>query len=304
MTRRGAVLHASLTALLLLLAPGANGGALDSIASSKTLRIGYVDGQAPFASTAGGGEPAGYAVDLCRMVADKIRPSIPDLQVRYVAETLTTAFAGLEQGRIDLLCGAITETLGRRAAADFSLPIFLTGASALVRTDAPQAVRVALLGDRKLRTPRALLLNAFADRRVGVRANSTTEAQLEEIDRRLRLRATIVRVPDHVAGLRMLENREIDAYFGDRALLVGLLGQAQAPGALEISERLYTFEHYAIGLPPGDAELRLLVDRTLSEVYRSDDIKQLFVKHFGPTLAASATFASLGDVLKALGLPE
>jgi len=83
-----------------------------------------------------------------------------------------------------------------------------------------------------------------------------------------------------------LESREIDAYFADQALLVGLLGTAHRPSKLIVASRLFTREPYGIALRRGDADFRLLVDRTLSQFYATREFKDLLVKHFGGQASA------------------
>ena len=74
---------------------------------------------------------------------------------------------------------------------------------------------------------------------------------------------------------------ELDAYFADRALLIGQLQQTDDPDRFVLADRLYTFEPYAIVLPRGDEDLRLLVDRTLSDLFRSGDYVPLYEEYFG-----------------------
>ena len=52
----------------------------------------------------------------------------------FVETTLAQAFDAVADDQIDLLCGAITVTIGRRETVDFSEPIFMTGMSGLLRT--------------------------------------------------------------------------------------------------------------------------------------------------------------------------
>jgi len=68
-----------------------------------------------------------------------------------------------------------------------------------------------------------------------------------------------------------------------------------------VSERQFTFEPYALALARGDDDFRLLVDTTLSALYRSGRIDQIFAASFGPK-------ANQSDILRALyvinGLPK
>ncbi|MDE1993142.1 MAG: transporter substrate-binding domain-containing protein, partial [Rhizobiaceae bacterium] len=82
-------------------------------------------------------------------------------------------------------------------------------------------------------------------------------------------------------GLRALEDHKIDAYFADRALLIGIAGRAHNRSGLEFGNRLFTHEPYAIALRRDDSTFRLLADRALTDFYQSDDFPKLLQTYFG-----------------------
>ena len=122
---------------------------LERISTTKTIRIGFVPDQAPFAMLGPDGKPTGYAIDLCNQVVAKIGQTVPGLSTDYTQLKLADAFASLAAGQVDLLCGALTITLRRRETVDFSEPIFVTGASALLRSDSPQDLRELFLASTR-----------------------------------------------------------------------------------------------------------------------------------------------------------
>lgn len=299
MTPRIVVTLALAGALCLCILPGAaSAQTMDRIAATQTIHIGFIPDQAPFAIPNADGPPTGYAIDLCNRVATKIRGTVPGISVSYVETSLADAFDAVAAGRIDLLCGAITATLGRRETVDFSEPIFVTGASALLRTNSPRDLRELFLGERSISPPRSLEMQPFATSHVGVRAGTTTEAVLRRAVSEGGYATTIVGYPTHEAGLSALEAREIDAYFADRALLVGLLARAQRPSRLILGTRLLTHEEYGIAMARGDADLRLLVDRVLSAFYATPEFSLLLGTYFGPQAA------ELQSQIKASSMPE
>jgi ABC-type amino acid transport substrate-binding protein len=254
---------------------------LDRIAATKTVRIGFIADQTPFASKGSDGEPIGYAIDLCGRVVEQIGRNIAGVKPAYVETTLADAFEAIAADRIDLLCGAITATLGRRETVDFSQPIFLTGMSGLLRTDSPRDLRELFLGERTISPPRSPELRPFATSRVGVRVATTTEAILRQTVAEEGYGAEIVGFDTHADGLAALEARRIDAYVGDRILLVGLLGAARNPTGLIVASRLFTREPYGIAMKRGDSDLRLLTDRALSQFYATPEFTELLVRYFG-----------------------
>jgi polar amino acid transport system substrate-binding protein len=264
---------------------------LDRIAATKTVRIGFIADQAPFASKAANGAPVGYAIEICNRVVDEIGRRVPGLKPEYVQTALPDAFEAVAGGQIDLLCGAVTTTLGRRELVDFSEPIFVTGASALLRRDAPRDLREFFLSERRISPPRSPELRPFAISGVGVRSGTTTEEALRAAVLREGYKIAVVGFPTHLDGLAALETREIDAYFADRALLIGLLEKARDPAGLLVGTRLLTREPYGIALPRGDAELRLLVDKALTNFYATSEFPVLLSEYFGE--AASAMQAQI-----------
>lgn len=253
---------------------------LDRIASTKTVRIGYIADQPPFASMGAEHQPVGYAIDLCNRVVAEIDRNFGGVKPVFVETTLAQAFDAVANDQIDLLCGAITVTLGRRETVDFSEPIFMTGMSGLLRSDAPRDLRELFLGERTISPPRSPALRPFATSRIGVRDETTTEARLRRVIAEEGYGAEVLDFATHKEGLAALESGEIDAYFGDRALLAGLLQQTPHISNLVLASRLFTREPYGIAMKRGDADLRLFVDRTLSNFYSTSEFAALLQQYF------------------------
>jgi ABC-type amino acid transport substrate-binding protein len=238
---------------------------LERIRDSGTFRIGYREDAAPFSFKNTLGEPAGFSVELCRLVAAETKAALglDAIAIEYVAVGTEDRFQAVQDGRIDLLCGATTQTLSRRALVDFSLFTFLDGAAVLLRADGPED------------------LTGLAGQKIGVRGATTTEQALRNFLAETQMTAEVVTVASHEEGLSKLEAGAIAAYFGDQAILIYLAAGSDAPEKLKLSEQQFTFEPYALALTRGDDDFRLLVDRTLAGIYRSGVIDQLFANAFG-----------------------
>ena len=185
---------------------------LDQIRSSKTLRIAYDPDAPPFSYIAPGSPataaPQGYSVDLCRAVADQFKEQlkIPDLKVAYVAVNSVNRFDTIVDNKADLLCESSTATLSRRAKVDFSIPIFIDGASFAIGPNGPRDVK------------------QLAGKKVAVLPGTTTE---QELRRALDRHADQCRArpgEDQPGGHRpSSQRRQVAAYFADRATLTFLL---------------------------------------------------------------------------------
>jgi ABC-type amino acid transport substrate-binding protein len=251
---------------LLWLAASAQAQTLERVRDTGTFKIGYREDAAPFSFRNTLGEPAGFSVELCRLIAVEVKQALglEEITLEYVPVGTEDRFQAVQQARIDILCGATTVTLSRRELVDFSLFTFLDGAAVLLRAEGPED------------------LKGLAGQKVGVRGATTTEDALRNILAELDMDAEVITVASHNEGLRQLEAGEIAAYFGDQAILIFLATGSDAPEKLKLSDRQFTFEPYALALTRGDDDFRLLVDRTLARIYRSGTIDQLFTNAFGP----------------------
>jgi ABC-type amino acid transport substrate-binding protein len=272
------------TIVMLGAAAGAKAQTLERVKSTGTFTIGYREDAVPYSYKNELGEPAGYSVELCRAIATNVKDALGLAEIKVVYKTVTTEdrFKAVQEGRIDILCGATTVTLSRRELVDFSLFTFIDGASVLLRADSPND------------------LKGLAGKKIGVRGSTTTEQALRNTLKQGNIAAEVVTVESHQDGLQRLQKGQIAAYFGDRAILLFLLQQSHDKD-LRVSDRFFTFEPYALALAMDDHEFRLLVDRTLSALYRSGKIHEIFTHSFGENAKES-------DLLKALyiidGLPR
>lgn len=259
--------------------PARAAGTLDKIKASGKMVIGHRENSPPFSFLNAAGVPSGYSIDLCKQIAAAVQTKLgPDpIEVVYRAVSAEERMDLVENGEIDILCGSTTKTLKRQERFDFSLLTFITGAEILVAKNSGISGLADLEG-----------------KAIGVVTGTTTEAGLTKALKRGNIAANVVKVEDHDQGLAALENGEIQAYTGDRVLLIGLALRARNPGNLTLTGNFYSFEPYALMLRRGDDDFRLLADRTLAELYRSAAIVPIYERWFGPIKTSAS------DLLKAL----
>src|SRR5205807_6701041 len=92
--------------------------------------------------------------------------------------------------------------------------------------------------------------------------------------------AGLMTVENYGAGMQRVLDRKADVLFGDRAILLQAAKRNVSEDLL-VLDRLFTYEPIALGFSRGDEDLRLLVDRTLSRIYRSKELGSLYSKWFG-----------------------
>ena len=116
-----AIASSILVACSLLTAGAVQAGTLDDIRKNGVLRGGFREDAPPFAYKGSGGKPSGFMVELCEAVASDIAQQLkmPGLKLEFVPVTTENRLDMIKQGKIDLLCDSLTETLDRRAVVDF-----------------------------------------------------------------------------------------------------------------------------------------------------------------------------------------
>jgi ABC-type amino acid transport substrate-binding protein len=253
------------------------------IADSKTVKIGYRTGATPFSFyNAQTKEPAGYTIDLCKLVVDSIGKSLnAPLKIEWVEVTTQSRFDMVAQGKADMECGSSTITLSRLKQVDFSSVTFVESTGIVVKANAG----IAKAAD-------------FNGQKIAVAGSTSNESALADLIRQGKLKATLTPVKDRDAGIAALEKGEVDAYASDKLLLIG--ARFQDAKALMMLPDDLSFEPYAIALPRGDWAFRLAVNTALAEVFRSGMILTLFGKWFdqiklkpGPVLLSAFALGAL-----------
>jgi len=163
---------------------------------------------------------------------------------------------------------------------------------AIMRADAPDTLRVVLAGQAQTFEPVWAASAAVVLRgRVFAAVQGTTgEAWLTERLRGGQVVAEPLRVTGYDAGVQAVVDGKADALFGERAVLFDAVRRSPSPNQVLVVDRFFTFEPLALGLPRGDEDFRLRVDRALSRIYLSGQIRAIYAPWFGEPDASVATF--------------
>lgn len=274
-------------------------GTLEKLRDSRKFVIGFVPDGPDQAKSAATGKATGYAMALCDKVGEAARSELkmPALAVELVQVTAAERFDALVQGRIDLLCGAVP-TVQRRAQVDFSIPIGFVGVNAVVRSDAPVRLVQVLSG----REPPAPLVwrgtNAPERRSIAVVGGTTVERALTDRLNERRIAIEVVPVKDTAEGVQAVADRRVTAFMDGRVLLLDAIERSPTKSSLVLLDKVYKRELVALGVRRGDDEFRLMVDRTLSRIYRSGELATIYATHLQPLDRAAIEFFEL------VALPE
>jgi ABC-type amino acid transport substrate-binding protein len=253
-----------------VLAQGAHAQALEGrlkrIAETSTIAIAYRADATPFSFVNDKKQPDGFAIDLCKRIANSIERqlNIIGLKINWVPVTVQTRFEAVAKGRADMECGSSTMTLARMKEVDFSSVTFIETTGLLIKT----ASGVRSVSDLSGKT-------------VAVVAGTTNERALHAQLKRRQLNATVLPFKSRDEAFAALEEGKADAFASDKLLLVGAAAKAKDAGALTLLADQLSFEPYGIVLPRNDSALRLAVNTGLAQVYGGQEIVEIFRRWFG-----------------------
>lgn len=271
----------------------ASADTLDRIRESGKLNLGYRTDARPFSYMDASGNAAGYAIALCEAVSNAIKTESGNasLAVQWVPVTVEDRFSAVRDSKVDLLCGPDAETLERRKEVAFSVPVFQGGIGAIVRADAPVALREVLSGQPPSGpTWRGSPARILDQKTFSAVAGTRSESWLNEKVAEFRIAANVKTVDSYEAGIASVLDGTASAFFADRAILVDAAQSSGSADDLLVIERLFTHEPIALALGRNDDNFRLVVDRALSKLYESPEFETLYLKWFGQPDDATKAF--------------
>ena len=245
---------------------------LAKIKRTGTITIAYSPGALPFSFKDEVGKPAGYSVDICRRIVAGLQSQlkIPELKTRWIAANTPGRLKVVAEGKADIECGTTTVTLSRQEKVDFSNFVFVELGGVLVKSD-KGIERLTHLGDKK----------------IAVTPGTTTEKRLKRTLLGQLVRAKFVPIEEPAQGMKLLDAGKVDAYAGDRLVLIGQAAASKDRDKLSMLTEQFSIDPYAFALPRGDADFRLAVNEGLAHLYRTREIEKIFVEWFGPNAEPS-----------------
>ena len=258
---------------------------LDRVRSTGAITFGYFVAASPLSYRNQAGNADGYAVALCRGIAAVVKRdlNLPVLSVRFIPID-TDPIAAVKAGRIDMMCAPIQPTLLRRKSVSFSIPVFVSGSSVLIRKDAPADFR-GLLEGYKVNAPvlwrGSPQLPILAKRNFAVIAGSSSQRWAMQRRQELGVNSNISTVTSLHAGLERVVRGESDAFIAERSVLVDLANHDPDAKDVRVIDHLFDMTWLALPVPRGDEDFRLLVDSTLSRLYRFNKIGGIYERHLG-----------------------
>jgi glutamate/aspartate transport system substrate-binding protein len=243
-----------------------NASTLEQIKKDEVIRIGYRKAEPPMSFLNEDKQPIGYSIDLCLHIVNEVKSILknPNIATRYVPVTASNRFEALSNNSIDILCGATTKTLSRSERVDFTQLTFITGAALL-----------------SLKTAKIEGFTDLMGKKIAVVKDTTTMDVLAKTLRNEASDAKVIAVDSAAIGMDLVIKGEVDAFSSDQIVLIGLVVTHKNPKQFAVSDKVFSFEPFALAVRRNDAEFRLLADRVLSRLSRSSQIIKVYKQWFG-----------------------
>ncbi len=262
---------------------------LKRVSETGEFRIGYVPDAPPLSFEDGNGKVVGYSIDLCRHIASAVRDELGLEKINIVytpLESMEQRLSAIENGDVDIECGATTVTLSRRERVDFTLMTFITGSAVL-------SLKTNPIGN----------VDDVDGQKIAVLSGTTTEDVMRRVIEVNEFDVDLQLITSHDEGMELLNDRKVAGYASDRAMLIGqVFRNANAKNQYAMTRSSLSFEPYAMMIPRGDTEFRLVADRALASLFRGARIRRAYHNWFGrygeplsPIVEAMYQFQAVGE---------
>ena len=259
------------------------GATLEKIRTAGAITIGYHDGAIPFSYLGADQKPIGFSLDLCGLVAEKVkgRLRLDELKVDFKPVTSANRAALLKEGAVDIECSATAKTAYLAHDAGFSIPIYASELRWIVL----KQIRVERDGGRRKGYEVKPLTTADDLRGLTVavtRGSAANSIVLNlSVDRFLGL--SILQGKDPADAFRLVETGKAAAFMDDDVLLVNLKASAKNPDWFSFLDESFPGAAYAFVMRKDDKPFKDLVDGVLAEAMASGEYAKLYSKWFeGP----------------------
>jgi glutamate/aspartate transport system substrate-binding protein len=243
----------------------AQDGTLKKIKDTGSITIGHRDASLPFSYYDDKQQPIGYAMDLCHRIVNAVKTELkmPKLETKYQLVTSANRIPLMANGTIDLECGSTTNNLARQEQVWFTITHFVTAN----RWVAKKSAKLKTLQDLKGKT-------------IVSTAGTTNIKQITEINAAQNLGMNIISANGHPEAFQMVETGRAVAFVMDDILLAGLAAQSRSPKDYEISSVGLSVEPYGIMLRKDDKAFKAVVDKAMTQIYKSGQINAIYAKWF------------------------
>jgi len=263
--KRRFTLLAALAAFAIASPVLAQDGTLKKVKDSGAITIGHRDASVPFSYYDDKQQPVGYSMDLCAKVVDAVKRELKlqSLKTNYQLVTSANRIPLMANGTIDLECGSTTNNIERQQQVWFTITHFVTANRWVYKKSA----NLGKLADLKGKT-------------IVSTAGTTNIKGMTEINAAKNLGMNILSANGHAESFQMVETGRAVAFAMDDILLASLVAQSRSPADYAISAEATSVEPYGIMLRKDDKAFKAVVDKAMSDSYKSGAINAIYSKWF------------------------
>jgi polar amino acid transport system substrate-binding protein len=215
----------------------------------------------PFNYVGPDGNPAGFNVDLARLICQEIK-----ISCTIQARSFDTLLDALNDNRGDAVIASIAPTADTRRRADFTDPYYRTPARFVARLD-------TAIND--------VLPERLEGKKIAVIAGTSHEAYLKAMFTEAQVRS----YPNAEAAREALRNKEVDLLFGDGIALAFWLNGADSAGCCSFRggpflESRFFGEGIGIAVKRDNDLLRLALNWALFQLWEKGSFTDLWLRYF------------------------
>jgi glutamate/aspartate transport system substrate-binding protein len=240
-------------------------GNMKKIKDSGEITVGYRESSIPFSYLADGTAPVGYSQDLCGRVVDAVKKqlNLPGLKVNHLAVTSQNRIPLVVNGTVTLECGSTVNNAERQQQVAFSVTTFVVA----TRFIAKKQANYKTIDDLKGKT-------------VACTTGTNTLKRVRDLSAARGLNLNIIAGKDHADSMLLLTSGRAEAFFEDDILLTGMVAASNDPQGYALSTEGYSVDPYALMFQKDDPDFKKVVDRTLTELFQSGEIKAIYDRWF------------------------
>jgi glutamate/aspartate transport system substrate-binding protein len=255
------------------------GPTLLKVKDTDTIILGYRENSIPM-SYAEAQQPMGFALDLCALIAAKVKEKLglPELKTAYKAVSQADAPALLAAGDISMDCAATAARGEIAGRARFTSPIFVSELKWIV----PKRLRVEREGRYGPRYEAVSPATAedLRGQPVALTKGAGVFSLVLSLSSERSLGLSILEGKDNAESFKLLETGKASAFIADDVLLVGLKASAKNPDAYGFLSDAYPGASYALMIAKDDSQFKELADAELAAAMRSGEYAKLYARWF------------------------
>ncbi len=255
------------------------GPTLQKIKDAGAIAIGYRETAIPMSYADQQAQPVGFALDLCALVANKVKQTLGLAEIKTVYKPAAPGSGALpvQDGTVDLDCSAVPISQEEQRVA-FSIPIF----ESELRWIVPKRLRVEREGRRRTRmeTISPSTLEDLKGKTVVLSEDSALTSLVLTLSNDRSLGLSIVMGKDSAEAFKLFETGKAAAFLAGDMQLAAFKAGAKNPDAFGFLSEAYPGASYALVFRKDDKPFKDLVDGVLTEAMRSGDYARLYAKWF------------------------